>query len=98
VPYNKRAFQKELRLYIDWFNEHRPHVTLKGRTPNEVYSKRRPANQHPRFEPRKGWPRGSPCAKPQTLVKGQPGTKVELHVEFIADSKHLPVVKLKRAA
>lgn len=98
VPYNKRAFQNELRLYIDWFNEHCPHMTLKGKTPNEVYRKKRPANQQPRFEPRQHWPRGSPCAKPQTMVKGQSDVKLELEVDFINGRKHLPIVKLKRAA
>ena len=98
LPYNKQAFRNELRLYLHWFNEHRPHMTLKGRTPNEVYLKKRAANQQPRFEPRKHWPRGSPCAKPQTLVKGHPGVELELQVDFTAGRKHLPVVKLRRAA
>lgn len=92
MPYNRQAFRNELQLYIDWFNEHRPHMTLKGRTPNEVYFNTRPANQQPRFESRKHWPRGSPCAKPRTLAKGQPGVRLELEEDFIGDRKHQPIV------
>jgi len=31
-------------------------------------------------------------------VKGQPGVRIELVVEYHAGKKHLPVVKLRRAA
>ncbi|MBI2277064.1 MAG: transposase [Dechloromonas sp.] len=34
--------------YFDWYNEHRPHEALNGRTPNEVYYARAPANEAPR--------------------------------------------------
>ena len=51
-----------LSVVVTWHNEHRPHATLNGRTPNEVYFRRFPANRKPRFEPRTRWPRGSPCA------------------------------------
>jgi len=51
----------------------RPHNSLNGKTPDEVYYRKRAANQQPRIEPRKRWPRGSPGATPQTLAAGQPG-------------------------
>jgi hypothetical protein len=38
------------------------------------------------------------CAKPVTLAKGQPGARVDMEVEFLADRKHLPIVRLQRAA
>jgi hypothetical protein len=44
------------------------------------------------------WSRGSPCAKPQTLVAGQPGDKLTLQIDFHEGRKHLPIVTLKRAA
>ena len=59
VPEDQAAFERELRLIVDWYNEQRPHDTLSGRTPNEVYFSRPAANEQPRFEPRKRWPRGS---------------------------------------
>ena len=73
-------------------------MTLNGKTPNEVYFRRRPANRRPRTEPRRRWPRASPCARPQTLVAGQPGDRFRLQVDFNAGRKHLPVVLLRRAA
>ncbi|MDR2408227.1 MAG: integrase core domain-containing protein [Bacteroidales bacterium] len=34
----------ETKLFFDWYNEHRPHTTLNGKTPNEVYYHRHAAN------------------------------------------------------
>jgi hypothetical protein len=42
------------------------------------------------------WPRESPCARPQVLVKGRPGVRLEPSVAFQGGRKHLPVVTLKR--
>ena len=98
VPLRRQAFRKELRSIIAWYNEHRPHTTLLGRTPNEVYFHRLPACRRPRFEPRPRWPRGSPCTRPQTLVKGKPGVRLRLEVGYHAGRKHLPLVTLRRVA
>jgi len=98
VPFRREAFRRELILFRDWYNEHRPHMTLEDKTPNEVYFKRREANAKPRIEPREHWPRGSPCAKPQTLVAGKPGDRFTLQVDFHEGRRYLPIVALKRAA
>jgi len=98
VPYRRDAFQRELTDIADWYNEFRPHTWLGGKTPNEVYNGTFPANRRPRQEPRPNWPRGSPCAKPWALVCDKPGAKVVLEVSFHHGKKHLPIVKLKRAA
>jgi hypothetical protein len=71
---------------------------LKGATPDEVYFAQRSACRKPRFEPRPGWPRASPCAKPIVLVKGQPGAKLDVAVEFVSRRRHLPRVSITRAA
>ena len=71
-------------------------VTASGA--HEVYFKRPAACHAPRWEPRARWPRGSPCARPVTLVKGQPGAVLDLEVTYHADRKHLPIVRVKRAA
>src|SRR5262249_555010 len=68
VPTRREAMRTELVIALDWYNQHRPHSTLGGKTPDEVYSQRFPANRRPRLEPRSVWPRGSPCALPQALV------------------------------
>lgn len=98
LPLRREAFRRELLSIVGWYNEHRPHITLGGRTPNEVYFARYPANRKPRWEPRSQWPRGSPCALPWAVVKSKPGARVELVLEFAQGRKHLPVVSLKRAA
>jgi putative transposase len=98
VPLRPEAFRRDVRVALDWYNEFRPHTTLRGRTPNEVYDGEFPANRRPRFEVRNRWPRGAPCAKPWALVRGSPGAKLSLEITFHAGRKHLPVVRVRRAA
>jgi hypothetical protein len=97
VPDRRDAFLRELTRTVDWYNQFRPQTWLGGKTPNEVYFAKFPANRRPRFEPRLRWPRGSSCAKPWALVRGSPGAKLTLNVGFLAGRKHLPVITLKRA-
>ena len=80
VPSIREAFRQEAASQVFWYNEHRPHMTLDGKTPNEVYFNRDAANEQPRFEPRPKWPRGSPCAKPLVPVNGEPGVRLTLDV------------------
>jgi len=47
VPEDQAEFEREAWLIVHWYNEHRPHATLSGRTPNEVYFPGRlPTNGH----------------------------------------------------
>lgn len=98
VSINQHEFRLQLCAFVDWYNEYRPHSSLGGRTPHEVYHGLRPANRRPRLEPRERWPRGSPCARPQTLVAGQPGDGFRLVVQFHQGQRHLPIVSLQRVA
>ena len=98
VPFCPDGFWRELLLFIDWYNQHRPNMALKGRTPDEVYYDLPPANEQPRYEPRAGWPRGSPCAGPSAPLTGDPGVRITLDLRFEAGRKHLPIVSLKQAA
>lgn len=97
VPLARRSLQRELQVYLAWYHANRPHTSLNGSTPDEVYFGQRPACRMPRFEPRPGWPRASPCARPQILVKGQPGVELELTIEFPGRRLHLPRVTLALA-
>jgi putative transposase len=98
IPYRREAFHHELDLAIGWYNAHRPHMTLGGRTPNEVYYDVFPANRKPRLEPRPRWPRGSRCARPWALVRGSPGARLDLKVAYHHSRRHLPIVTLSGAA
>jgi putative transposase len=98
IPLCLDQFRHEILSFVDWYNEHRPHTTLAGRTPNEVYFSRTPAQRRPRIEPHPLWPRPSPCAKPQTLAAGQPGDRFELKIDLFKSKRHLPIVILRRAA
>ena len=98
IPKRQPDFQRELSHFFSWYNKWRPHAALEGRTPNEVYLQLRPANRRPRIEPRKQWPRRSPCAGPNALVAGQPGDQFTLEIEFMNGQRHLPIASLKRAA
>ncbi len=98
MPLCEQAILRELALFADWYNEHRPHSALFGQTPAEVYRGVVPASQLPRLEPRARWPRGAPCSFPQASVEGEPGAIVRLEVSYQAGRRHLPIVSLKRAA
>ena len=37
VPTKVAIFRRELRYFVDWYNELRPHAGLAGRTPEEAY-------------------------------------------------------------
>ena len=52
IPLRRESFRRELVAVTQWYNEYRPHATLGGQTPNEVYGRRFPANRKPRIEPR----------------------------------------------
>jgi hypothetical protein len=98
VPQRRSRFREGIDDFLVWYNAHRPHAALSGRTPNEVDLRLRPANRQPRVEPRRRWPRRSPCAGPQTLIAGQPGDRFTLKVEFLRGQRHLPIVSLECAA
>jgi putative transposase len=98
VPCRRDSFRRELSLFIAWYDGDRPHTWLDGRTPDEVYFGKPAACCARRFEPRKRWPRGSPCAQPQAEVRSRRGARFELRVGYRSGRKHLPVVELRQAA
>jgi putative transposase len=98
IPEDQSEFEWEASLILDWYDEHRPHTTLGGKTPNEVYFSHPPANQESRLEPRPNWPRGSPCAKPSVDIDGEPGYPIVLDIDCLEGRPHLPIVRAQRAA
>jgi transposase InsO family protein len=98
VPFRRKAMRRHLSTYLEWFHEYRPHQGLGGRTPLEVYGKKRPANRRPRHEPRPRWPAGAPCALPQARLRSPRGSRLAMTVRFHGGSHGLPIVKLRRVA
>ena len=98
VPLEHRSVSRELRLFVTWYNGHRPHGALEAATPDEAYFHRKPAAKAPRYEPRRHWPRDAPCAAPRAPVRGRRGQRLELQVTYLAGRRHLPVVELRQAA
>ncbi len=98
VPLRVDAFQQELTSYANWYNHSRPHSSLNGKTPDEVYDDLLPACGHPRYEPRARWPRHAPCASPHASVAGHRGAPIRLDVRYHWGRKHLPIVDLKLVA
>jgi hypothetical protein len=75
---------------------HRPSQALNGPTPDEVWYDRPPANEKPRMETRRNWPRDSRCASPWAPIRGRRGTRVSIKVSYPRGGKHLPLIRLKR--
>jgi transposase InsO family protein len=98
VPLVREKMRIELQRFVAWYNQSRPHTTLKGATPDEVYQGRHPTCRYPRFESRARWPRRSRCARPGVPVRGWPGQGLELQVNYHAGRKNLPMVAVRRAA
>jgi hypothetical protein len=98
VPVRLNAMRHELDRYASWYNEHRPHQAVQGRTPLEVFRELTPANEAPRYEPREHWPRRAKNAAPNARVKGVAGSRLRLVVRRVEGRPHLPVVELRRAS
>lgn len=79
------AMRREIDLYGIWYNTHRPHAALRGRTPREVYESRLAKRR--RLEPRPKWPHGP-----------RHGERLRLAVSYVEGRRHLPIIDLRRAA
>ena len=87
-----------MAFVIDWSHEYRPHETLAGKTTNEVHFLRPPTNRRPRIEPRRRWPRGSPCAKPHVGIDGDRGDAIIFELDCHEGRRHLPIIRVRRVA
>ena len=97
VPYAIAAMRAEVRRFIDWYAEFRPHQGLGGCTPLEVYENRIPACRGPRFEPRARYPAPN-SQQPIAPLRAGRGAKLELVISYFEGAWHLPIVELKAAA
>jgi hypothetical protein len=95
VPIREGAYRRELALFSDWYNHHRPHSALCGQTPTEIHHGIKSAGLCSRFEPRTRWPAG---AYSKAHASGKRGNTFRLEVSHHSGRRHLPIVALKRAA
>jgi transposase InsO family protein len=98
VPLSSDGFDVELTSFANWYNHSRPHSSLSGKTPHEVYHDVLPACERPRYETRARWPRGAPCATPNVPIAGHRGAPIRLDMSYHRGRKHLPIVSLRLAA
>ena len=79
------ALGRDLAAWVEWYHEHRPHQGLGGQTPADVRDGRVPASDGVNIPTRV---RDGPS----------PVSGLELRIDFVRGKRHLPIVKLKRAA
>jgi hypothetical protein len=97
VPLRLSDFNEELIRYVIWYNEHRPHQFLNGRTPNEVYESRFPARDSPRLEPRPKYPLNAYDGNNASTL-AQRATELQVVVAHLDERRHLPIISIKQAA
>jgi hypothetical protein len=85
IVLNEAHLRRILSSFADYYNEHRPHPKLGGRTPAEISSGR--LRQCRRIEPRPRWRRAP--------VGCSPGIGLKLDVNYVDGRKHLPVIELR---
>ncbi len=101
MPFDGLELRNAIARYLDWYNEYRPHRSLGGATPLEVYRGAQPANERRRIEPRSRYPAEGVCAKPQSASRaGKRPRKLELAVSGLhgAPASLLPILTLRDAA
>jgi putative transposase len=97
VPLHHRAFCASLARLEDWYNEVRPHSSLGGATPDEVFRRRRPANRRRRFEPRARYPGRGACAAPWVQARTKIGARLDLVATPFRGAPHLAQVEIRPA-
>jgi transposase InsO family protein len=88
IPLSLTRIREEVGRYVRWYNEVRPHTSLRGATPAERLSGKRAKVQ--RLEPRARYP----LARGARRVRG----KLELVVTHVDGRRELPVFELRDAA
>ena len=98
VPLRRERTRREIAIYVEWYNTHRPHSALGVRTPDEVCGGLSPACEKLRLELRPRWPAQSRCASPQAPIDRDGPHEARLEVSFLGGRRQLPIVSLRRAA
>jgi len=97
VPLRHTTFCASLARFEDWYNEVRPHSSLGGATPDEVFHGCRHANRRGRYEPRTGYPAHGACAAPWAQARAKIGARLDLVATPFRGAWHLAQVEIRRA-
>lgn len=92
IPLCTVAMAEDLAIFVEWYDEHRPHRGLGGATPNEIYFGRPRARDAPRFEVWGRYPTHD------VELRAEAGSVVELCVERYRGRAHLLVIETRPAA
>jgi len=96
VPLRQTAFCASLARFEDWYNEVRPHSSIGGATPDDVFHRRRPANRRRRFEPRARYPAKGACAAPWAPARAKIGARLDLVATSFQGARHLAQIEIRR--
>ena len=99
VPMALPRMGREVDAYVLWYNEHRPHQGLAGRTPAEVRDREKPAASKTGWETRLRYPlaRGDPSRASRGKRRRVKGHLV-LELQRVDSRSHLPIVQLRHVA
>jgi len=93
VPLCETPMLSEVLAIVDWYNSRRPHMGLRGATPNEIRRGVRPARDGPRYEVRARYP-----VRRRTKLRAKKGVILRLTIGSHEGRAHLPVIRLCAAA
>jgi len=96
VPLHHGALCASLARFEDWYNEVRPHTSMGGATPDEVFHGRRHANRRRRFEPRARYPEKGGCAAPMGAAQAKIGARLDLVATPFRGARHLAQIEIRR--
>jgi hypothetical protein len=85
----------ELAAYVLWYEQHRPHQGLEGKTPAEVREGTETARERGALEVRKRMPLARARGDPRRRRCRRP---LELVVTHVRGRAHLPIVALREVA
>ena len=108
IPENQTEFEHELELIIDWYNEHRPHETLASRKRQRSEETQRggerlselapAANGQPPFDAAHTMATRFTLRGASGGLEGDPGDPIIFEIDCLDGRRHLPLIRVRRAA
>jgi hypothetical protein len=96
IPLRHRAFCASLVRLEDRYNQVRPHSSMDGATPDEVFRGRCPANRRRRFEPWARYPVKGACAAPWAPARVEIGARLDIVATPFRGARRLAHIEIRR--